>query len=153
VNPPLNLRRVTGSWSRGFTFIELLLVIAINGLGSALVSLALPNPGQNALMRDADRLAALLEAARAQSRATGLPVRWHATAHGFVFDGLPASAPPLPTGWLDAQTYAVGNASAVLGPDPIIAAQTIELRNRAAGNRTVDVTTDGLAPFHVVTVQ
>lgn len=153
MNLASNLRRAPGIRRRGFTFIELLLVIAIIGLGTALVSLALPDPGRNALMRDADRLAALLEAARAQSRATGLPVTWQATAHGFTFSGLPASAPPLPTTWLSAQTYVVGNASAVLGPDPIIAAQTIELRNTTAGNRTVDVTTDGLAPFHVVSVQ
>ena len=34
--------------------------------------------------REALRLGALLETARAQSRASGVPVRWSATATGFV---------------------------------------------------------------------
>lgn len=146
----VRFRRHADPGPRGFTLIELLLVLVIVGLASALVTLALPQTGHDALMRDAERLAALLDAARAQSRATGLPIRWRATAHGFVFDGLPPSAPPLPSTWLSGQTTAVGSAVVTLGPDPIIAPQTIELQNTAAPGQMVAVTTNGLAPFRVM---
>ena len=50
------------------------------------------------LEREAQRLAALLESARAQSRSTGVPVRWYATAGGFRFEGCrPVRCPS--TGW------------------------------------------------------
>ena len=55
----------------GFTLIELLVVIAIIAIATAGVGLALRNTGQENLDREAERLSALLEAARAQSRASG----------------------------------------------------------------------------------
>ena len=102
------------------------------------------------VLHKAERLAALFESARAQSRAAGVPVVWHTTATGFVFDGLPASAAPLPTRWLDGQTRALGNAPVVLGPDPIIGAQSVVLQ-RAGGTTQAQmrVATDGLRPFTV----
>ena len=135
--------------SRGFTLIELMVVIAIVALGTALASLALPDAGHRALTRDAERLAALLESARAQSRVSGVPVRWRANEGGFTFDGLPASAPPLPHHWLDARTVAVGNAPVWLGPDPVIGAQAIVLRRTGSTQPPLAVRTDGLRPFTV----
>ena len=134
---------------RGFTLIELMVVLAIVALGTALVSLSLPDGDRRALSQDAERLAALLDSARAQSRVAGVPVHWHATPGGFAFDGLPASAPPLPTHWLDARTQALGNAPLTLGPDPIIGPQAVVLQ--LAGSRTPAqrVATDGLRPFEV----
>ena len=134
---------------RGFTLIELMVVVAIVALGTALVSLALPDGDQRALARDGTRLAALLESARAQSRVAGVPVHWRVTASGFAFDGLPATAPPLPTGWLDTRTQAVGNAPVTLGPDPIIAAQAIVLQRAGSTTPPLRVATDGLRPFEV----
>ena len=135
---------------RGFTLIELMVVIAIVAMGTALAGLALRDGDANALERDAERLAALFESARAQSRAAGVPVVWHTTATGFVFDGLPASAAPLPTRWLDGQTRALGNAPVELGPDPIIGAQSVVLQ-RVGGTTQAQmrVATDGLRPFTV----
>ena len=135
--------------SRGFTLIELMVVVAIVALGTALASLALPDGEHHALTRDAERLAALLESARAQSRVSGVPVRWRADEGGFAFDGLPASAPPLPRHWLDARTVAVGNAPVWLGPDPVIGAQTIVLRRAGSNQPPLAVHTDGLRPFAV----
>ena len=134
---------------RGFTLIELMVVLTIVALGTALVSLSLPDGDQRALARDGARLAALLESARAQSRVAGVPVHWRATASGFAFDGLPATAPPLPTGWLDARTRALGNAPVTLGPDPIIAAQAIVLQRAGSATPPLRVATDGLRPFSV----
>ena len=137
----------------GFTLIELMVVVAIIALGTAVASLALRDNEGAVLARDAERLAALLESARAQSRAAGVPVRWRTTASGFVFDGLPASAAPLPTHWLDAQTAALGNAPLMLGPDPIIAAQAVVLHRAGTSQPLLRVATDGLRPFSVEQIQ
>ena len=127
--------------------------MAIVAIGAALASLALPDSDSRTLAREGERLAALLESARAQSRAAGVPVRWRTTASGFVFDGLPASAAPLPTHWLDAQTAALGNAPLMLGPDPIIAAQAVVLHRAGTSQPLLRVATDGLRPFSVEQIQ
>jgi len=62
--------------ARGFTLIELLIVVAIVAVASAVATLALRDPQASALEQEADRLSALLEAARAESRASGLPLLW-----------------------------------------------------------------------------
>ena len=75
--------------SRGFTLLELLVVVAIIAIATAGVSFALRDSEATQLEREAQRLAALLESARAQSRSSGVPVRWYAT---------PESGPPSPCG-------------------------------------------------------
>jgi len=62
--------------ARGFTLIELLVVIAIVALASAAVTLAVRDPQATQLEREAARLSALLESARAEARASGLAVFW-----------------------------------------------------------------------------
>lgn len=146
------------SGAAGFTLLELLVVIAIIALATAGVGLSLRDSGQAALDREAERLAALLESARAQSRASGVAVRWRITPEGpgdFSFDGLPPGA--LPTAWqaegITAQPIGVDGRAAValqLGPDPIIAAQQVLLSSQAAPDRSLRIGTDGLRPFTVV---
>ena len=68
------------------------MVLAIVGLASAGVSLALRDGAQSRLEREALRLGALLEAARARSQALGVPLRWQAVGQGFVI-GSPNAAP------------------------------------------------------------
>ncbi|VTU17171.1 prepilin-type N-terminal cleavage/methylation domain-containing protein [Variovorax sp. RA8] len=143
----------------GFTLIELLVVIAIIAIATAGVGLALRNPGQESLDREAERLSALLEAARAQSRASGMAVRWRTTPEGptnFSFDGLPPGT--LPTAWLSAGIVAqplAADGSAIaalqLGPEPIIAAQQVLLTAEGPPARTLRIATDGLRPFAVTT--
>ena len=131
---------------RGFTLLELLVVISIIALATAGVGLAMRDSGDTQLQREGERLSALLEAARVQSRPAGIPVRWRATPQGFVFEGLPGDVRP-PTGWLDAGTGVRGNAVLWLGPEPLIGPQEVIVVNAARPQRAVRVATDGLRPF------
>ena len=131
----------------GFTLLELLVVVAIIAMASAGVSFALRDASATQLEREAQRLAALLESGRAQSRTSGLPVRWTTTETGFRFDGLPANA--LPENWLADTTQARGAAVLVLGPEPIIGRQQVVLASTAHPHRSLRVATDGLRPFTV----
>lgn len=135
---------------RGFTLLELLVVVAIMALATAGVGFALRDNTAGNLERDAQRLAALLESARAQSRASGNPVRWYNTPTGFAFEGLPGSS--LPDRWLNADTRATQPESVNLGPEPIIGVQSIQLTSAAQPDRSLTVTTDGVRPFSVVVV-
>ncbi|MCR8958906.1 prepilin-type N-terminal cleavage/methylation domain-containing protein [Variovorax sp. S2] len=145
------------SRTRGFTLLELIVVIAIIAMATAGVSFALRDSSAATLDREADRLAALLESARAQSRASGVAVRWRIVEGGsFVFDGLPPDA--LPSGWaasgISAQAALASGAPVAavqLGPDPIIAAQQIVLYSEGPPARSLRIATDGLRPFAVTT--
>ena len=136
---------------RGFTLIELLVVLVIIAIGMAGVSLALRDSGSNTLERDAQRLAALLEAARLQSRSTGVAVRWQPTAEGFAFTGLPVGSAPLPDHWLSGDTVVRGSPRLRLGPDPILDAQSVILGSLSQPGLVLRVGTDGLRPFHIQT--
>ncbi len=69
---------------RGLTLLELLVVLAIIGVAMAGVSLSLRDSSQTQLEREAQRLVAVLEAARAQSRTSGVALVWQASPEGFV---------------------------------------------------------------------
>lgn len=136
---------------RGFTMVELLIVIALIAVASSVAALALRDPSATQLEREAARLAALLESARAEARAAGVTVRWvpGGETEDFRFVGLP-SALALPTQWLGEGVSAevltdYGPASAaLLGPEPVIGAQRIVLR---ADSQMLMLATDGLGPF------
>ena len=136
---------------RGFTLLELIVVIAIIAAASASVSLAMRDSSQTLLERDAQRLTVLLESARAQSRATGVVVRWQPTATGFVFDGMVPGV--LSSHWLSETTRAVGPVTLLLGPEAMIGAQAFELmdtsKRDSAQVPTVRIATDGLRPFTI----
>ncbi|RYF38728.1 MAG: type II secretion system protein GspH, partial [Comamonadaceae bacterium] len=125
--------------------------VSIIAIASAGVAFALRDSSQSALEREGVRLAALLESARAQSRASGVPVRWQATAGGFRFDGLPPAA--LPSEWLDAAAVVADGTLLVLGPEPLIGAQAVVLMSTGQPQASLRVSTDGLRPFTVQTVQ
>jgi len=69
---------------QGLTLLELLVVLAIIGFAMAGVSLSLRDSSQTQIEREAQRLVAVLEAARAQSRTSGMGLVWQPTAEGFV---------------------------------------------------------------------
>lgn len=131
----------------GFTLLELLVVVAIIAVAAAGVSFAVRDASGAGLERDAQRLAALLESARAKSRLTGQPVRWVATDDAFRFEGLPPKE--LPTNWLAADTRVAGTAVLFLGPEPIIGPQSVLLTSTSQPDRSLRVATDGLRPFAV----
>jgi general secretion pathway protein H len=132
---------------RGFTLLELLVVVAIIAIATAGVSFTLRDSQVTQLEREAQRLAALLESARAQSRSSGIAVRWYPTGSGFRFEGMPSDN--LPERWLADSTQVRGSATLVLGPEPIIGKQEVDLISSALPGRSLRVATDGLRPFSV----
>lgn len=82
-------------WADGFSLLELLIVIVIVAVAAAAVSLAVPSTAARQLTQEGERLAALLEAARARSRASGLVVTWH-TGHTTSPSGPADLTPDLP---------------------------------------------------------
>ncbi|MBK6556564.1 MAG: prepilin-type N-terminal cleavage/methylation domain-containing protein [Comamonadaceae bacterium] len=133
--------------STGFTLLELLVVVAIIAIGTAGVSLALRDASASSLEREAQRLAALLESGRAQSRASGRVVVWRAKERGFEFSGVDGDA--LPTNWLGTDTAVQGTATLQLGPEPLIEPQGVLLVSTSQPERRLRVATDGLRPFSV----
>jgi general secretion pathway protein H len=137
----------------GFTLIELLVVLALVALVSAGAGFAMRDGAQDQLQREATRLAALLEAARAQSQLSGVAVRWVPTAQGFRFepdlrDAQSQAEAPL-THWLvpDTQAELAQGSSLLLGPDPLIPPQSLVLRLRDQPGVQVRLGTDGVRPF------
>lgn len=136
----------------GFTLIELMVVIALIAIASALASLAMRDPSATRLEHEGARLVALLEAARNEARAAGLVASWEPRAlqegaEGFRFVGMPASS-QLPSAWLAEGVSAevVGARAVTLGPEPLIGAQRIVLH---LDSQSLVLVTDGLGPFVV----
>jgi general secretion pathway protein H len=140
-----------GRAGRGFTLVELLVVLVLIGIAVSVAALALRDPSAARLEQEAARLAALLEAGRAEARALGLPVRFELGSNdpsqNFRFVGLPPEL-KLPQHWLNEELHAeIPDARAlVLGPEPLIGPQRIVL---TLGERHVVLATDGLSAFAV----
>ncbi len=133
----------------GFTLLELMVVIAIMAIATAGATLALRDSSVTALEREAQRLAAVLEAGRSLSRTTGLTVHWQPSAEGFTMTGASSTEEDKLQPWLTAGTTAQpsdNRAFILLGPEPIIPAQAITL---GLDGRSLRIITDGLRPFKI----
>jgi general secretion pathway protein H len=148
----------------GFTLIELLVVLAIVAIAVSVVSLAVRDSTRERLEREAQRLAALLEMARAESRATAWPVAWvpardslGAAVQRFRFVGLSQASTGSSNG-LGAERFleagvrlqilvAGGEAPAVrLGPEAILPPQRVVL---SLDGQRIEVASDGIEAFAV----
>jgi general secretion pathway protein H len=125
--------------------------VALIAVATAGVSLSLRDSAESALARDAQRLASLLETARAQARASGVAAQWQPTPSGFEFSGLPRQT--LPSKWLNDGTRASVSTPVILGPEPMIGPQTVALslapNNAQSTTARLWIATDGLRPFTV----
>jgi general secretion pathway protein H len=149
---------------QGLTLLELMVVLLIIGFATAGVALALRDSSQTQLEREAQRLIAVLEATRAQSRTSGQTFVWQPTAEGFVIGPLPREANQAVTlnAWLQSNTQATvdmpansAESGVVLGPEPILSPIQISLRivtekNNVTTPNALRIGTNGLKPFEVL---
>ena len=134
----------------GFTLLELLLVVTVIAIASAGVSLAFRDAGQAKLETEAQRLIAILESARAQSRASGIAVKWRPTADGFVLEGLPVNPKNPPTQkWQESDIVVSSDKPLLLGPEPLIPPQSVLIWLSSQPLYSLRVGTDGVRPFAV----
>ncbi len=161
--------------SRGFTLIELMVVIAMIAIATAGVTFAFRDNESSLLDREADRISVILETVRVQSRSSGVAMAWLPLPEGFVV--LPARAlvggqiqintsnlnpwlaPGITAQILGKAATAASTSSAsanvvfgtpqhslLLGAEPMIAPVAVML---SLGERRLQVATDGLRPFAV----
>src|SRR3954465_9633083 len=71
--------------ARGYTLLELLIVIAIIGIAAGVVSLSGRGNENRRLPEEGDRLAALFRMAQSEARVGGRPIRWRADLSGYRF--------------------------------------------------------------------
>ena len=136
--------------ARGVTLLELLVVLTLMALASAGAVLALRDSPQHKLDLEAQQLVTWLEAARVQARTRGLVVRWVPMPEGHVLEGLPADAlPALGLRWRDPDTRVL-TGPLVLGPEPLLTAQTVVLQHASQPTVQVRLGTDGVRPFHLL---
>lgn len=120
-----------GVGPRGFTLLELLVVLVILGVAAGVVSLSVAPSEQRLAEREAQRLAVLFRLAQDEARTRGRPVAWVADAAGYRFlvGGEEPAAPddPLrPRAW----PFAVQRVDApalVFGAEPLLAPAQIRI--------------------------
>jgi general secretion pathway protein H len=131
----------------GFTLIELLVVLLLVSIAGGLATLALRDPSSTVLEREAARLQAVLDGARAESRTSGRSLRALPALEGGGFrvvgDNNGQAKP-----WLDEATRADWpSAGLLLGPEPLLPPQRLRLRH---GTMWLELASDGVGPFTVV---
>ncbi|WAI82094.1 MULTISPECIES: type II secretion system minor pseudopilin GspH [Achromobacter] len=76
---------VPGSSERGFTLVEVLVVLVIVAIAASMVSLSI-GKRDNGLRADAERLADAFTVAQSEARSDGRPIRWLADDQGWSFE-------------------------------------------------------------------
>lgn len=134
--------------ARGFTLIELMVVLALMALVSGVVALSVRPSPQQQIGREAERLALWLEAVRSQSRGQGQVIQVRVDAAG-AQTLTPRSDAALNSrlNWLYADTSPVAAVTLTLGPEPILPPQQLLLTSGNDGRTRVRVSTQGLGPW------
>lgn len=76
---------VTLSPTKGFTLLEMLVVLVVMAIGMSAVALAFRPDARRPLALEAERLALLLEQAREESQLSGTSLAWEWHAGGYAF--------------------------------------------------------------------
>lgn len=121
--------RVDMTMKRGFTLIEMLVVLLVMGLLAGLVTTS-ATPDDRALLRvEAERLAQLINLAATESRLTGKAVAWTANGPGYRFWRFSEASDWLPIGddVLRARTLPSGMTISRLQVDNLRAAEHMRL--------------------------
>lgn len=140
--------------ARGFTLLELMVVVALAAMMAAGLTFSLRDSSAQQLEREGLRLSSLLDAARAQARTSGAPIVWRATAQGFEFIGASprrdaSESLTEPRAWLVPGTNARVSEPAdtpelVLGPEPLNPPQRLTL---TLAGRQLELVSNGLRAF------
>jgi len=136
---------------RGFTLLELLVVLAITAILSATVVLSLPSAQQRALEQEGLRVSTWLEAARARSRASGEPVVVQVQERRLVFQGAGTERSLARAELSQPEVVLQAPAHVLLGPEPILPAQSLTLH--APHGRSLVIASDGVQAFAALAPQ
>ncbi len=133
---------------RGFTLIELMVVLALVALLTGIVSWRLQPGAPEQLAQESRRLALWLETARHQARVEQRPVQARISAQGAVLIGVARpDSPQARLNWLYPATRPRTEQTVWLGPEAVLPAQTLELIHTGAAQAQVRVWTSGVGPW------
>ncbi|MEY2622380.1 MAG: type secretion system protein GspH [Pseudomonadota bacterium] len=135
----------------GFTLIELLVVLLLVAVTTGLVALGAGQSPSTQLQREGERLAAWLENARTLARVQNQAIQGRWVIDGIELWGASAPGEARPRlRWLSEDTQPLRNdIPLLLGPEPILPAQSLSLGSRSRPDVQVQVATSGVGSWQV----
>jgi len=138
----------------GFTLVELLVVITIVCIGSAVAVLSIRPSQSRQSAQNAEQFAAILDSVRDLARAQTSSIIWQCDASGVTIQGaLPYTLQTKHYSWQNSSSSCEPH-QGVIGPEPITRAQSITVYTKplegASADNALVITTNGLGPFKLV---
>lgn len=126
---------------RGFTLIEILVVIAILGVAAAAAALSISTSDARLLQEETARLGALFRIAQNEARVSGRTLVWEADRTGYRFRPLPLpyEAAEAPRDWNDEilrerrwpfEVRAIEGSPIVFGREPLLEPAQLRIETR-----------------------